>query len=80
MNRYPPSRINPLVGIAAVAMTALTFVVAVGAPSSMAPASPGATASTKAAPASVEIAILPAIEVIGMRDATIANHQSKPRG
>jgi len=79
MNRYPSSRINPLVGIAAVAMTALTFVVAVGAPSSMAPA-PGVTARTKAAPASVEIAILPAIEVIGMREASIANHPSKPRG
>ena len=80
MNRYPPSRINPLVGIAAIAMTALTFVVAVGVPSSMAPANPGMTISAKATPASVEIAILPAIEVIGMRDATIANRQSKPRG
>jgi hypothetical protein len=80
MNRFPPSRINPLVGIAAVAMTALTFVVAVGVPSSIAPTSAGATINAKAAPASIEIAILPAIEVIGMRDASVANGQGKPRG
>lgn len=81
MNRYPQARVNPLVGVAAIAMSALTFVLAVGVPSSIAPTHPGASVmAAKPAPASVEIAILPAIEVIAVRDATVANRQSKPRG
>jgi hypothetical protein len=80
MNRYPPSRINPLVGIAAVAMSALTFILAVGVPSSIAPTQTDATTLAKSAPATVEITILPRIEVIATRDTTVANRQSKPRG
>jgi hypothetical protein len=82
MNRYPPARINPFVGIAAVAMSALTFTLAVGFPSSIAPTRPDATTLAKSAPApaTVEIAILPPIEVIAVRDTTVANRQSKPRG
>jgi hypothetical protein len=80
MNRYPPSHINPLVGIAAVAMSALTFILTVGVPSSIAPTQPDATTLAKSVPATVEIAILPRIEVIATRDTTVANRQSKPRG
>jgi Mg2+/Co2+ transporter CorB len=80
MNRYPPARINPFVGVAAVAMSVLTFTLAVGVPSSIAPTHPDATTLTKSAPVTVEIAILPPIEVIAVRDTTVANRQSKPRG
>jgi hypothetical protein len=82
MNRYPPARINPFVGIAAVAMSVLTFTLAVGVPSSIAPTDGAATVLTSArsAPDTVEIVILPAIEVIAVRDTTVADRQSKPRG
>ena len=80
MNRYPHARINPLVGVAAIAMSALTFALAVGVPSSIAPTHPGATlTAAKSAPVTGEIAILPPIEVIAVRDATVANRQNKPR-
>ena len=75
-------RFNPFVGIAAVAMTALTFILAVGVPSSLAPAGPTirrlrAAAKTRA----IEVAIILApIDVIGMRDTTVAGRQNKPRG
>lgn len=82
MNRYPPARLNPFVGVAAIAMSVLTFVLAVGVPSSIAPAHRDAMtlAATKSAPSPVEIAILPAIDVIAVRDTTVANHPGKPRG
>ena len=82
MNRYPPARINPFAGIAAVAMSALTFTLAVGVPSRIAPTHGGATVLTAArsAPDTVEVVILPAIEVIAVRDTTVAERQSKPRG
>ncbi len=77
MNRYPPSRISPFVGFAAVAMSALTFILAVGVPSSLAPTYPDATTLAKSAPADV---ILPPIEVVATRDTAVANRHSKPRG
>jgi hypothetical protein len=80
MNRYPPSRINPFVGVAAVALSALTFILTVGVPSSLAPTYPDATTLAKSVPADVEITILPPIEVIATRDTTVANRHSKPRG
>jgi len=80
MNSYPPARINPLAGVAAIAMSALTFALAVGVPSSIAPTRTDATlAAARSAPMTGEIAILPPIEVIAVRDTTVANRQSKPR-
>jgi len=38
MNRYQPRQFHPFVAFAAAAMTALTFILAVGVPSSLAPA------------------------------------------
>ena len=76
MNRYQPSNHRPLIGIAAVAMSALTIAMAVVVPSGLAPAGREATtrvASKRAAPAT-EVAISPArIEVIGLRGTNVAD-------
>jgi hypothetical protein len=83
MNRYAPSRINPFVGIAAVAMTAATFVIAVAVPSRLAPTGSEATALAAWKPATtraVEVTVLPAIEVVGLRDATLAERHYKRPG
>jgi hypothetical protein len=83
MNRYPPTRINPFIGAAAVAMTAATFVLAVGVPSSMAPVGSDETALAASRPATtgvVEVTVMPAIEVIGLRDSAVAERQHKRRG
>ncbi|MEO8675705.1 MAG: hypothetical protein ABI569_09000 [Casimicrobiaceae bacterium] len=84
MNRYQPNRFNPMMGIAAVAMTALTFVLAVGVPSGLAAAGPDATSLAASLPvgtAATEVAIIPSrIEVIGSRDTTVADRQQGPRG
>mgnify|MGYP001214700697 CR=1 FL=1 len=84
MNPYQPARFNPMMGIAAVAMTALTFVLAVGVPSGLAPAGPDSTAlaASKAVDkAAIEVAIIPShIEVVGTRDTTMADRQHGRRG
>jgi len=83
MNRYAPSRINPFVGIAAVAMTAATFVVAVAVPSRLAPTGVDATALAAWKPATaraVEVTVLPPIEVIGLRDTNFAERHHKRPG
>jgi len=83
MNRYAPNRINPFVGIAAIAMTAVTFVVAVAVPPRLAPTGSEATAFAAWKPAAtrtVEVTVLPAIEVIGIRDATLAERHHKRPG
>ena len=84
MNRYQPNAFHPVLGIAAVAMTALTFVLAIGVPSRVAaPLVDGAAqaAATRVPAGFVEVAIIPArIDVVGVRDTTVADHQSKQRG
>jgi len=83
MNRYSPSRINPLTAIAAVAMTTFTFVLAVGVPSSIAPTGSDRALLAAAKPATakaIEVIVMPAIEVIGTRDTTVAERHSKQRG
>lgn len=84
MNRYQPNAFHPVLGIAAVAMTALTLVLTVGVPSRVATAiADGAAraASTQVPQGFVEVAIIPArIDVVGVRDATVADRQAKRRG
>jgi len=84
MNRYQPTRFNPMTGIAAIAMAALTFVLAVGVPAGLAPTGHDATtlaASKALGKAATEVAIVPSrIEVIGSRDTTMADRQHGPRG
>lgn len=84
MSRYQPNAFHPVLGIAAVAMTALTFVLAVGVPSRVAMAGADDTAraaSTQVPRGFVEVAIIPArIDVVGIRDTTVADRQAKRRG
>lgn len=80
MNRYPPSNLRPLFGIAAIAMTALTVAVSVVAPAQHVPAAREAAtlvATKRFAPAT-EVAIIPArIDVIGLRDTNIADSPAR---
>jgi hypothetical protein len=76
MNRYQPPNHRPLFAIAAVAMTAVTLVVSVVVPSSLAPAHQDAVAVAVAKPAAsaTEVAISPArIEVIVLRETNLAD-------
>ena len=83
MIRYQPRRFHPFVGIAAAAMTALTFVLSVGVPSSLAPtggeAALAANAKARAIPAMEVAIILPRIDVVGVRDTTVAERHQKQR-
>jgi hypothetical protein len=83
MNRYEPRRFHPFVGIAAAAMTALTFALSVGVPSSLAPTGRDVALAANAkarARGAIEVAIiLPRIDVVGLRDTTVAERQQKPR-
>jgi hypothetical protein len=76
MNRYQPSNLRPLFGIAAVAMTALTLAVSVVIPANLAPAAQeaGRFAAGQAAAPATEVAISPArIDVIGLRETNLAD-------
>ena len=80
MNRYQPRRFHPFVAFAAAAMTALTFILAVGVPSSLAPAGADTALAAAAKMRAIDVAIILApIDVIGMRDTTVAGRQNKPR-
>jgi len=83
MNEYRPSRFSAGTGIAAAAMTALTLLIAVVVPMTLAPARPDSatlTGPTRNAAVATEVAIIPShIEVIGIRGTTLADRQSKPR-
>ena len=76
MNRYQPSTPRAAFGIVAIVMTALTLGVGVFLPATLSPSMQqgGTVAAARfAAPASTEVAIIPArINVIGVRDATVA--------
>jgi hypothetical protein len=84
MKHYRSSRFNASAGIAAAAMMALTLVVAVVVPMSVAPSGPDSamlTGPARNAGAPIEVAIIPSrIEVVGTRDTTLAERQHKPRG
>ena len=84
MNEYRPSRFNAGTGIAAAAMMALTLVIAVVVPMTLAPAGPDSatlTGPARDAAGATEVAIIPSrIEVIGVRDTTLADRQNKPHG
>jgi len=80
MNHYPARRFHPFVALAAAAMTVFTFILAVGVPSSLAPAGSDAALAAGAKTRAVDVAIILApIDVIGMRDTTVAGHPNKPR-
>ena len=80
MNRYQPRRFHPFVAFAAMAMSALTFILAVGVPSSLAPAGSESALAAGAKTRAIDVAIiLSPIDVIGMRDTTVAGQQHKPR-
>jgi len=80
MNRYPSRRFHPFVALSAAAMTALTFILAVGVPSSLAPAGSDAALAAGAKTRVTEVAVILApIDVIGMRDTAVAGQQNKPR-
>lgn len=79
MNRYSPSAFHPVLGLAAIAMTALTFVFAVGVPLHIAADAAQTVAGAASQP--VEVAIIPArIDVVGTRETTLADHHAKQRG
>ena len=83
MNRYEPW-FHPIFAILAIAMTALTLMLAVGVPTSFTAADPDAM--TLAVPqrmttGAIEVDIIPVrIDVIGVRDTNVADRQTKPRG
>ena len=80
-NRTP--RFHPFFAILAIAMTALTLVLAVGVPASLSPPGPDArlAATQRLTTGGTEVAIIPArIEVVGVRDSNVAGRQNKPRG
>jgi hypothetical protein len=75
MKGYPSPKFRPVLGIAAVALSALTMVLAVGIPAGLAPEGTEAMtlAVETAAPAAVEVAIDPArVEVVGIRASSVA--------
>ena len=76
MNRYQPNTPRAMLGIAAIAMAVLTLGLAVVVPAKLAPAGQdGATLLTakSKAPTAIEVLIVPArIEVIGVRESTVA--------
>jgi hypothetical protein len=76
MNRYQPSTPRVALGIAALALTAVTMTLALFVPASMAPFAPemGAVRTARApAPPATEVLIIPArIDVIGVRKSKIA--------
>ena len=84
MNEYRPTRFNARAGIAAAAMMALTIVIAVVVPMTLAPAGPDSASLSlplRHAVGATEVAIVPStIEVIGVRDTTLADRQNKPHG
>lgn len=83
MNRYEPTELRPVFAIAAVAMTALTLVLAIGVPAGLAPAGPDATAMILAkrdATGFTEVTIIPSrIEVVGRSETNLAVQPQKPR-
>jgi hypothetical protein len=76
MNRYQPKAPRAAFGIAAVAMTVLTLGLAVVVPAKLAPEGQSAAtllAARSKAPAATEVRIVPArIEVLGVRESTVA--------
>ena len=80
MNRYQPRRFHPFVAFAAAAMSALTFILAVGVPSSLALGGSDSVLAAGAKTRAIDVAIILApIDVIGLRDTTVADQQNKPR-
>ncbi|MEO8302919.1 MAG: hypothetical protein ABI724_02255 [Betaproteobacteria bacterium] len=84
MNRYQPSTPRAAIGLAAVAMTVLTIGVAVVLPSEVQSVGGGAAtfaAASVAAPAPIEVAIIPArIDVIAERSPSLAKGTGRPAG
>jgi hypothetical protein len=82
MIRYEPPRYHVVFGIAAVAMMALTFALAVGIPAEIAPSAPDtmAQAAKGLSTAVTGVVIIPAIEVVGERETNVAGRLIKPRG
>ena len=84
MNRYQPSTPRAAIGIAAVAMTVLTIGVAVVLPSEVQSVDRNAatsTAANAAAPAPIDVAIVPArIDVIAERSPSVAKGTVRPVG
>ena len=75
MNRYQPKAPRAAFGIAAIAMTVLTLGLAVVVPAKLAPAGPEASTllAVKSKAPATEVTIVPArIEVIGVRESTVA--------
>ena len=84
MNEYRPTRFSARAGIAAAAMMALTLVIAVVVPMTLAPAGPDSASLSlplRHAAGATEVAIVPSrIEVVGTRETTLADRQNKPHG
>ena len=77
MNRYSSNPPRALAALAALAMTALTFGLTVGAPASVDHAN--LAAARKGSPAPIEVAIIPSrIEVIGVRAQSVASENDAP--
>jgi hypothetical protein len=83
MKRYSPSKFRPAFGIAAVALSALTMMLAVGVPANLSNGGSDATtlAATRTAPAATEVAVnLGRIDVTGVRDTNVAASPRAHRG
>jgi len=83
MNRYEPSSHRPIFAAAAAVMTALTLLLAVGVPASLAPAGHDASAlaaARRGAAGPTVVTIHPSrIEVIGARETNVAVQPARPR-
>jgi hypothetical protein len=78
MSRYESNTPRAAFALAAIAMTALTFGLAVSVPASVDHANL-ATAARKASRAPTEVAIIPSrIEVIGVREQSVAVEHEAP--
>jgi hypothetical protein len=74
MNRNFDRARSPLFGVAAVVATAVTMGVAVLLPANLTPTEPMVSAAAAAQSADMRIVTLPAIEVVGVREAKTAAH------
>lgn len=83
MNRYEPTELRPVFAVSAVAMTALTLVLAIGVPAGLAPAGRDTTTMILAkgdATGFTEVTIIPSrIEVVGRSETNLAVQPQKPR-
>jgi hypothetical protein len=84
MNDYRPNRFHAAAGLAAGAMMALTLAIAVVLPMHLVRTGPDSatlTGPSRDAAVATEVAIIPSrIDVVGIRDTTVAERQNKQRG